>query len=206
MPEHTGARAHGRPMIIRSAEFVRGARSWSQCPDDGRPQIAFAGRSNVGKSSLINCLLGRRGLARTSRTPGRTQEINFFLINEALWFADLPGFGYAKVPEKVRRAWGRLIETYLHRAEALRAVVLLIDARHSPQRGDRQLLEWLLACEVPFIPVLTKADKLSKSQIQQRLRRLEDDAPVLAACEPVTVSAQTRLGKETLLERIEAYL
>ncbi len=193
-------------LVIRSAEFHTGAPSLAGCPDDGLAQIAFAGRSNVGKSSLINGVLGRRKLARTSVTPGRTREINFFLINDAFHFVDLPGYGFAKVPVKVREAWGRLIEGYLHRTEALRVVVLLIDARHPPQPGDLQLLEWLLAAQVPFIPVLTKADKLSKPQLQRRVAALETEAPVLAACEPIAFSTKTRQGREALLDRIEAYL
>jgi len=193
-------------MQIRSAEFLRGVARSGDLPDDGLPQIAFAGRSNVGKSSLINCLTGRRALARTSNTPGRTQEINFFLINGAFHFVDLPGFGFAKVPLRVREKWGRLIEAYLRRAEELRAVVFLLDARHGPQPNDLELLNWLLAVEVPFIPVLTKADKLPKTKIAQALRSLREKAPILAACEPITFSAKTRLGRQTLLDRIGAYV
>ncbi len=193
-------------MIIRSAEFVRGVASPSAFPDDDLPQVAFAGRSNVGKSSLINCLTGRRSLARTSRTPGRTREINLFLINGTLWFVDLPGFGYAQVPVSVREAWGRLVESYLRRSEALRVLVFLIDARHDPQPNDLQLLEWLLAAEIPFIPVLTKADKLPKTKLQSSLARLADTAPALAACDPIAFSATKRQGRETLLERIGTHL
>lgn len=193
-------------MIIHSAEFALGAASPAQIPQDGRPHFAFAGRSNVGKSSLINCLLQRRNLARTSNTPGRTQQINFFLINGALWFADLPGFGYAKVSQTDRERWRRLIETYLETGEDLRAVVFLVDARHGPQANDMQLLEFLLAFEVPFIPVLTKADKVNKTERAKCLKVLQAKAPILAAVNPILFSAETKLGREELLERIEGFL
>jgi GTP-binding protein len=193
-------------LTLRSSEFKVGAHAPRDFPRDGRPQIAFAGRSNVGKSSLINLLLQRRALARTSRAPGRTQQINFFLINGAFWFVDLPGFGYAKVPDKVREQWRRLVESYIKHSEALRAVVFLIDARHGPQANDRVLLDWLLALEVPFIPVLTKADKISRGELARRLREIEREVPVLAACEPIATSAQTKMGREALWERLDAYV
>ncbi|MBN1475850.1 YihA family ribosome biogenesis GTP-binding protein [Candidatus Sumerlaeota bacterium] len=193
-------------MKISSAEFVRGVTSARDFPRDDLPQIAFAGRSNVGKSSLINCLVRRKALARTSRTPGRTQEINLFRINGSMLFVDLPGFGYARVSPKMREAWGRLIEAYLRHAGALRAVVFLVDARHGPQANDLQLLDWLLAFEVPFIPVLTKADKVPKTRRTASVRMLEAKAPALGACEPILFSAQTGLGREALLGRIEGFV
>lgn len=195
-----------RLMLIHSADFVLGAVSPQQFPADGKPHIAFAGRSNVGKSSLINCLLQRRSLARTSNTPGRTQQINFFLVNAAFWFADLPGFGYAKVSKEERERWRRLIETYLRTSEDLRAVVFLMDARHGPQANDLQLLEYLLAFEVPFIPVLTKADKVNKTERVKCLKALETEAPVLAAVNPVLFSAVTRSGRDEVLERVEGFV
>jgi len=191
-------------MKITSAEFVKGVVRAQDMPRDGLPQIAFAGRSNVGKSSLLNCLVNRRNLARTSNTPGRTQEINLFLISEAFYFVDLPGFGFAKVPVEVRRRWGRLIEAYLEHSDDLEAVVFLIDARHGPQANDLQLLEWLLAFEVPFVPVLTKADKLPKTKLPAVRKALREKAPILDACEPIAFSAQTGMGREALLERLGA--
>jgi GTP-binding protein len=193
-------------LLIRSAAFHLSAVQPRQFPDDGRPQIAFAGRSNVGKSSLINCLLNRRGLARASSTPGRTREINFFAINDAFWFVDLPGFGYAKVPLSMRDQWRKLIEAYVERTEALRTIVFLLDARHEPQPADHLMLDWLVEAQVPFIPVLTKIDKLPKTKRRAAAKGLEKKAPVLAACEPVLFSAKTREGRDALLERIEAYL
>lgn len=190
----------------RSAEFKIAAQAPRDFPADPRPQIAFAGRSNVGKSSLINMLLGRRALARTSATPGRTRQIHFYLVDEAWWCVDLPGFGYAKVSRAERETWRRLIEAYVAQAETLRAVVFLIDARHGPLANDVQLLDWLLHVQVPFIPVLTKADKVSHGALARQRRAMEREVPILAACEPLAVSAKTRLGREALLDRIEAYL
>jgi GTP-binding protein len=151
-------------MRILSAEFAAACHVPGRYPPPTLPEIAFAGRSNVGKSSLINALLGRKGLARTSGTPGRTQAVQFYRVNDRFFFVDLPGYGYAKAPEALRRAWGPLVEGYLTRRASLRAVVLILDARRDLTEGDRELAAFLAHHGIDCIPVLTKADKLSRAQ------------------------------------------
>jgi len=192
-------------MNIKSAEFATSAVRPSQYPPPGRPEIAFAGRSNVGKSSLMNMLLGRKNLVKTSSTPGRTQTINFFLINDQFSFVDLPGYGYAKVPKAVRKSWGPMVERYLKTREELCAVVVILDVRRLPNQGDHDLLAWLRHYKIPAILVLTKADKLKKSkQVKQRsaiARELSTDPFLLTL-----FSATTGLGKRELWAAIEALL
>src|SRR4051812_37987636 len=147
-------------MKITSAEFIKSAFQKRDWTTDGRPEIGFLGRSNVGKSSLINSLLLRRGLARTSNTPGRTQSLNFFLVNESFYFADLPGYGFARVSKAMRAAWGSMAEQYLAERDRLALCIQLIDARHGPTTLDCQLHEWLVHHEKPHLVVATKADKL----------------------------------------------
>ena len=162
-------------MKIRSAEFILSASSPWQFPAPTLPEIAFAGRSNVGKSTLINSLLNRKKLVKTSSTPGKTQLINFFKINDAFHFVDLPGYGFAKVPENVRQQWQRLIEAYLQERECLRNVVLIVDSRHGPTAQDRQLKEWLDYYERPVLIVASKIDKLKRGQIQKHLKQIRQD-------------------------------
>ncbi len=169
-----------------SVEFTIGAGEARLFPVDGLPEIAFVGRSNVGKSTLMNTLLTRgkkrdaapvskNQLAHTSATPGRTQTINFYRVNGEMYFVDLPGYGFAKAPKPVVNAWRRLAENYLTGREPLRLVVLIIDIRHGPTELDRQMKEWLLANETPFAVVASKADKLSKSQFARAVRSIEQD-------------------------------
>jgi GTP-binding protein len=162
-------------MKIRSAEFILSASSPWQFPSPTLPEIAFAGRSNVGKSTLINSLLNRKKLVKTSSTPGKTQLINFFNINDKFHFVDLPGYGFAKVPEPVRKQWQRLIEAYLQERESLRNVVLIVDSRHGATAQDRQLKEWLDYYERPVLIVASKIDKLKRSQIQKHLKIIRQD-------------------------------
>ncbi|MBT3213303.1 MAG: YihA family ribosome biogenesis GTP-binding protein [Deltaproteobacteria bacterium] len=162
-------------MKIRSAEFILSASSPWQFPPPTLPEIAFAGRSNVGKSTLINSLLNRKKLVKTSSTPGKTQLINFFNINDKFHFVDLPGYGFAKVPEPVRKQWQRLIEAYLQERESLRNVVLIVDSRHGATAQDRQLKEWLDYYERPVLIVASKIDKLKRSQIQKHLKIIRQD-------------------------------
>ena len=157
-------------MKITSAEFVTSAAGPEGYPREGLPEVAFMGRSNVGKSSLINSLLGGRKLARTSSTPGRTQLINFFRINGAFLFVDLPGYGYAKVPERVRAQWGPMIENYLANREELVLSILITDSRHAPTTNDLRLKSWLEHHGLPYIVVSTKADRLSNNQLRSSLR------------------------------------
>jgi GTP-binding protein len=162
-------------MKIRSAEFVPSASSAWQFPPTTLPEIAFAGRSNVGKSTLINSLLNRKNLVKTSSTPGKTQLINFFKINEKFHFVDLPGYGFAKVPETVRQKWKQMIEAYLQERESLRNVVLIVDSRHGATKQDKQLKEWLDYYGRPVLIVASKIDKLKRSQIQKHLKMIRQD-------------------------------
>src|SRR5438477_10467170 len=156
-------------MKIASSEFVKSAFDKSHWVSDERPEIAFLGRSNVGKSSLINSLLLRRGLARTSNTPGRTQSINFFLINDAFYFVDLPGYGYARVSKSMRGDWGKMAEEYLGQSRELVLSIQLVDSRHEPTELDRQLNEWLIFHNKKHLVVATKSDKLSKNDLRKSL-------------------------------------
>ena len=188
-------------MKITSAEFVKSAFDRSHWVTGGLPEISFLGRSNVGKSSLLNSLLNRKALARTSNTPGRTQSINFFLINEKLLFADLPGYGYAKVSKTMRSDWGKMAEQYLAERHELKLSIQLIDSRHSPTELDRQLHEWLTAAKMPYIVVATKADKLSNNELAKSVKAIEkafDGAKVIA------FSAHTGRGRESVWAEIEA--
>ena len=189
-------------MIIKSSEFVTSAVKPEQYPAPEHPEIAFAGRSNVGKSSLINKLVNRRSLVKTSSTPGRTQLINFFLVNEALSLVDLPGYGYAKVPAAVKKQWGPMVEAYIAHRTNLKAVVLLMDIRRTPKTEEFNLMDWLHHHRIPTILVLTKADKLSKTQ-QNRQRKLAAEIFGINAEDFVLFSAKSGLGKQLLWEMID---
>jgi len=182
-------------MIIKSAEFVTSAVKPSQYPPAVLPEIAFAGRSNVGKSSLINTLVNRKRLVKTSSTPGRTQLINFFNINEAFSFVDIPGYGYAKVPTAIKKNWGPMIETYITTRKTLKGVVLIMDIRRTPGPEDMNMLDWLNHYDVPSIPVLTKSDKLSKTKQQKQFIKI---VTTLSSNKDnfILFSAKSRQGKE----------
>jgi len=190
-------------MKVLSAEFVLSAKEPAHYPPAVLPEIAFAGRSNVGKSSLINTLVKRKGLARTSNTPGRTQEINFFTVNNRFAFIDLPGYGYAKVPETIRRNWGPMVETYLRDRQTLRLVVLILDIRRDPSDEDHHLIEWLQHYRLPFLIALTKIDKVSRNQLVQRQRRIGEDLGLSPATPVVSFSAKTGVGKDRLWREIK---
>lgn len=187
-------------MKITSAEFVKSAFNESHWTTDGLPEISFLGRSNVGKSSLINSLLQRKGLARTSNTPGRTQSINFFLINEAFYFVDLPGYGYARVSKTMRSDWGAMAEEYLSKRAPLKLSIQLIDSRHAPTALDLQLNEWLVYHEKPHLVVATKADKLSNNELKKSLERV---ASALPASKTIAYSATTGKGRDDVWREIE---
>jgi GTP-binding protein len=189
-------------MKVLSAEFILSAKEPAHYPPELLPEIAFAGRSNVGKSSLINTLVKRKGLARTSNTPGRTQEINFFTVNNRFAFIDLPGYGYAKVPEKIRRNWGPMIETYLGGRRTLRLVVLILDIRRDPSEEDRQLIGWLQYYRLPLLIVLTKIDKVSRGQRAERQRRIGEALEFPPALSFLLFSAKTSEGKDLLWREI----
>jgi GTP-binding protein len=191
-------------MKIKSAKFVKSATSPEHYPRDGRPEIVFMGRSNVGKSSLINSLLGVKGLARTSNTPGRTQLINFFLINDAFYFVDLPGYGYARVPTDIKKLWGPMIEKYLATRPNLMLSILITDSRHEPTQLDLLMRDWLEARGRPFIIIATKSDKLSSNQLRANLSRAS--AVFGKEEEIVAYSAVTRRGADRIWKMITAQL
>lgn len=186
-------------MKVSSAEFVKSAFENVGWVTDIRPEIAFLGRSNVGKSSLINSLLGRRTLARTSNTPGRTQSINFFLINDLFYFVDLPGYGYAKVSKTMRGDWGMMAEDYLSKRNNLVLCVQLVDARHPPTALDKQLQEWLIFNKKPHLIAATKTDKLSSNKLRQSLKIIGREFPESLV---LPYSSETGNGKDVLWEEI----
>ncbi len=193
-------------MKIKSAEFEKSAVKPSDFPRPMLPQIAFAGRSNVGKSSLINSLTNRRNLARISRTPGRTQLLNFFRINDTFYFVDLPGYGFAKVPWRVKKNWDKMIVGYLKNNPALKLLVFILDARRIPSEGDRRLLEWLITYRIPFVFVVTKSDKLSKSALLRQLKIIKETLSPPEGVDFIPYSAKSALGREELLTALERKL
>lgn len=184
--------------------FLLSALREDQYPPGDGPEIAFAGRSNVGKSSLINTLLNRRKLARTSSTPGRTQALNFFKLGNRLYLVDLPGYGFARVPPAVKASWGRLVENYLRRRDNLSAVVVILDIRREPAEGDLELLRWLRHYRIPALCVLTKVDKLSRGQAANRRQRIARLLGPLCEEDLTLFSAKTGQGRDRLWERIRA--
>jgi GTP-binding protein len=189
-------------MIIKSADFVKSAVKPSHYPSAILPEIAFTGRSNVGKSSLINTLVNRKRLVKTSSTPGRTQLINFFNINNAFSFVDLPGFGYARVPESIKRTWGPMIETYLSTRKTLKGVVLIMDIRRIPGTQELVFIEWLRYYTIPTILILTKTDKLSKSK-QMNQHNAITKILGIDRNDLILFSAKSRMGKDATWAAIE---
>ena len=192
-------------MIIKSSEFVTSAVKASHYPEASLPEIAFAGRSNVGKSSMINKLINRKRLVKTSSTPGRTQLINFFLINNAFSFVDLPGYGYAKVPKSVKKKWGPMIETYLSTRSTLKGVVLIMDIRRIPGVEELNFTDWLHHFDIPSLFVLTKADKLSKTK-QKKQQAAIAEALSVDKDNLILFSAKSGQGKDVVWEEIEVQL
>lgn len=192
------------PLIIRSMEFIGGmieANGWR--PPSGLPEIAFSGRSNVGKSSLLNTLLRRRSFARVSKTPGRTREINFFRINDTFALVDLPGYGYARVSKERKKIWGELIDDYLRHSEALSGVVQLLDIRRDPTDDDRLMLDFLAELERPTIVTLTKSDKLSTREVEERAGRIARQL-LLDPEQVIVFSAHTGLGRDELASAVSS--
>jgi len=192
-------------MKITKTEFIKSATQVSQYPLPTLPEIAFAGRSNVGKSSLINALLGRKNLAKTSNTPGRTQLINFFTINDKISFVDLPGYGFAKVARSVKENWGEMIEAYLRQRTNLALVVLILDIRRVPNEDDLSLRDWLDHYRIPYLYVLTKSDKLSNNQSVKQKQIIEKILNVSKEEKLILFSAKTQKGKDDLWKILEKY-
>jgi len=195
-------------MKIKTVEFIKSVADFSQAPFDGRPHLAVAGRSNVGKSTLINYLLGRRSLARTSGKPGHTRLLNFFLVNDAFYLVDLPGYGYASVDRKTKGEWGPMVHNYLENHEDLRALLLLMDLRRDAGPEEVKLMSWLGSAGLPFFPVLTKVDKLKPQARAKKIRlwqknMLEDEEFV---GELLPVSALLKKGREELWAKVEPLL
>ncbi|HEX8136882.1 MAG TPA: ribosome biogenesis GTP-binding protein YihA/YsxC [Pyrinomonadaceae bacterium] len=187
-------------MKITSAEFIKSAFSETDWPRESVPEVAFLGRSNVGKSSLINSLVGVRGLARTSGTPGRTQALNFFLINKRFRFVDLPGYGYARVPRNIRLAWGEMASNYLAKRRELVLSIQIVDSRHEPTTLDLQLSEWLVANAKPRVVVATKSDKLSQNELRKSLERVRER---MDAERVIAYSATRGRGRDEVWRTIE---
>lgn len=188
-------------MTVKSAELIKTVFAKGEYPPPMKREIAFAGRSNVGKSSLLNSLFGRR-LAKTSSTPGKTRSINFYGVNGEIYFVDLPGYGYAKASMSEREKWQRLITDYFESREGISLVVLLVDIRHPLQPADRQMLDWVTYYAIPYVLVLTKADKLSKSRQQQSKKSISEEVATWGRPPVFSVSAENRQGIEELLKTL----
>jgi GTP-binding protein len=189
-------------MKISSSEFIISAVGPKQYPETGLPEVALVGRFNVGKSSLINCFLNRNNFARTSSRPGKTGQLNYYLINNAFYFVDLPGYGFAQVSKDVKAQWGKMIEAYLNNRREIRAVIQLVDMRHPPSADDETMHNWLMSKNIPTLVVATKADKISRGQWQKHLKAIKEglDLPGIDVILPF--SAETREGRDELHELV----
>ena len=185
-------------MVIKKVNLEIVCGITSKIPDTAYPEVAFAGKSNVGKSSLINALMNRKALARTSAQPGKTQTINFYNINDAMYLVDLPGYGYAKVSETEKQKWGQMIENYLHTSKQLKAVFLLIDIRHAPSANDKTMYEWILYQGYEPIIIATKLDKLKRSQVQKQVKILREGLGLKKESILIPFSAETKQGREEI--------
>ena len=185
-------------MVIKNVELETVCGVTSMLPDNKLPEVAFAGKSNVGKSSLINALMMRKSLARTSAQPGKTQTINFYNINKEIYLVDLPGYGYAKASEKEREAWGQMIERYLNTSEKLRAVFLLVDIRHAPSANDKQMFEWMAYVGYDPIVIATKLDKITRSQIDKQIKIIRQGLGADKETIIVPFSAETKQGRDII--------
>ena len=190
-------------MIIKSVELETVCGITSTLPKNDKPEFAFAGKSNVGKSSLINGLLNRKSLARTSQKPGKTQTINFYNVNEELYFVDLPGYGYASVSEAVKVKWGKMVENYLKKSDCLKEVLLLIDIRHDPSRNDKDMYDWIVYNGYNPIIIATKADKIKRSQLQKQVKAIKEGLKVKAGTKIIPFSAVSKQGRDEIWEVIE---
>lgn len=190
-------------MKIKQVELEIVCGITSTLPETPHIEIAFAGKSNVGKSTLINCLMNRKSLARTSSTPGKTQTINWYNINQEMYFVDLPGYGYAKVSLKEKEKWGRLIERYLHESNQLKVVFLLIDIRHDPGNNDKMMYNWILDQGFEPVIIATKSDKIKRSQLQKHMKMIKEGLQLLPGTKIFTLSSLSKQGREEILDFIE---
>ncbi len=191
-------------MIIKKAEIEAVAVEPGGYPSTGLTEIALAGRSNVGKSSLINTLVNRKALARTSGTPGKTRTINFYNINDIMYFVDLPGYGYAAVSKNEKQKWGHMIERYLSERSQLKLVILLVDSRHEPTGDDKLMYSWMKSTELPMVVIATKSDKLSKNQLSKNIRVIKEELGMSKEDKLIPFSSETRIGKEEVWETIDS--
>ena len=193
-------------MVIKNVNLEIVCGVTSKVPDTAYAEVAFAGKSNVGKSSLINALMNRKALARTSAQPGKTQTINFYNINDAMYLVDLPGYGYAKASEEVKAKWGKMIENYLHTSKVLKAVFLLIDIRHEPSENDQMMYEWMVYQGFAPIIIATKLDKIKRSQIQKNVKAIREGLNVQPGTTIIPFSAETKQGRDEIWELIDSFV
>lgn len=193
-------------MVIKNVSLETVCGITSKLPDSKYPEVAFAGKSNVGKSSLINALMNRKSLARTSAQPGKTQTINFYNINDALYFVDLPGYGYANASEEVKAKWGKMIEDYLHKSKKLKAVFLLIDIRHAPGNNDCIMYDWIVKQGYEPIIIATKLDKIKRSQIVKQVKLIRETLKMKSETIIIPFSAETKQGRDEIYTVIDSYI
>ena len=193
-------------MIIKNVSLETVCGITSKLPVNDKPEVAFAGKSNVGKPSLINALMNRKSLARTSAQPGKTQTINYYNINDAMYFVDLPGYGYAKANENVKAQWGKMIEDYLHKSKQLKCVFLLIDIRHAPSENDCIMYDWIVRNGYHPVIIATKLDKINRSQIQKQLKLIRTTLEVEEGTVMIPFSAETKQGREEIYEILDGIL
>ncbi len=193
-------------MVIKNVALETVCGITSKLPENEHPEVAFAGKSNVGKSSLINALMNRKSLARTSAQPGKTQTINYYNVNDALYFVDLPGYGYAKVSQEIKAKWGKMIENYLKRSKQLKLVFLLVDIRHDPSENDRLMYDWVR--EMGFLPVIiaTKLDKIGRSQIAKQVKLIKEGLKASKDTVVIPFSAQTKQGRDEIYALLDELL
>lgn len=193
-------------MVIKNVSLETVCGISSRIPDNRYPEFAFAGKSNVGKSSLINGLMNRKSLARTSSQPGKTQTINFYNINDALYFVDLPGYGYAKAGEEIKAKWGKMVENYLHRSRRLQAVFLLVDIRHEPSGNDKMMYEWIVHHGFSPVIIATKLDKIKKSQVSKNVRIIREGLGMKKDGILIPYSALSKQGREEIYALLDSYM
>lgn len=193
-------------MVIKNVNLEIVCGITSKIPDTAYNEVAFAGKSNVGKSSLINALMNRKALARTSAQPGKTQTINFYNINDAMYLVDLPGYGYAKVSNEIKAKWGRMIENYLHGSKQLKAVFLLVDIRHEPSANDKDMYQWIVAQGYEPVIIATKLDKIKRSQVQKQIKILKEGLKLLPGTQLIPFSAETKQGRDEIWDVICSFV